>query len=206
MFPMFNVRFPPEADIPERDLLNIGRWVRSTAVLTARHQSPHCLLKGRVMRKLLLLGAIILGNDTALAADTVITNVSVVDVETGKVRSGQTVVISGNRIRSVGSKPSAKADAVAIDGSGKFMLPGFWDMGSFAFNGTRGVPAAMELMVAHGVVGTRDLGTAGTPAQIKGLIGQIESGKKVGPKVIWTTKALTLHVWPQRGQGRSELS
>lgn len=151
------------------------------------------------MRKSLLFCAVIFGNDTALA-DTLVTNVSVVDVETGRVRGGQTVVISGNRIRSVGVKPSSKADDVTIDAGGKYILPGFWDMGSFALNGTRGVPAALELMVAHGVVGTRDLGTAGTPAQIKGLLEQIESGKKVGPKVIWTTKALSRTFGPSAGK------
>lgn len=126
------------------------------------------------------------------AADTVITNVSVVDVEAGKVRSGQTVVIVGTQIEYVGGKsPAARAGATIVDARGKYILPGFWDMGNFALDGTRGVPKAMELMVAHGVVGFRDLGTAGTPAQIKALVGEIESGRRVGPKLIWASQALS---------------
>lgn len=154
------------------------------------------------MRKLLLaVCAVILGNGMAMASDTVITNVSVVDVETGKVRRDQTVVIGDVRIKFVGTKrPLGGRDANVIDGRGKYILPGFWDMGSFALNGTRGVPGAMELMIAHGVIGTRDLGTAGTPAQIKELISGIESGSRVGPKLIWTTKALSRTFGPSAGK------
>lgn len=148
---------------------------------------------GNYMRKLLLaLFYLALTGGVAHASDLAITNVSVIDVETGTVRNGQTVIIRDGVVKSVGRKrPARSGDLRVIDARGKYMLPGFWDMGSYALNGTRGVPAAMELMVAHGVVGTRDLGTAGTTAQIKSLLGEIESGKRVGPKVIWTTKALS---------------
>lgn len=137
----------------------------------------------------------------AQASGIAVTNVSIVDVETGKVRRGQTVVIADGVIKSVGSRgPAPGSNLQVINGRGKYMLPGFWDMGSYALNGTRGVPAALELMVVHGVVGTRDLGTAGTPAQIKSALEKIETGERVGPKVIWTTKALSRVFGPSAGK------
>lgn len=122
-----------------------------------------------------------------------ITNVQVVDVAKGKVTGPRIVVIDNGKILAEGppGRTAVPAEATRIDGSGRYLMPGLWDMGSFVLNGTRGAPGAMELMIAHGVIGTRDLGTAGTQAQIKALVERIERGDQAGPKVIWTTKALS---------------
>ena len=46
-------------------------------------------------------------------------------------------------------------------------------------------------MIAHGVVGTRDLGTSLSASEVSGLERDIASGVVVGPRLIWTTKALS---------------
>jgi imidazolonepropionase-like amidohydrolase len=58
-----------------------------------------------------------------------IKNVSVVDVNTGKVLENQTIVWKEGKIISVlpGNKTVLPADAVVIDGQGKFVLPGLFD-------------------------------------------------------------------------------
>src|ERR1700694_170707 len=64
-----------------------------------------------------------------------ITHVSVIDVVSGATRSDNTVIITGNRIVYAG--PSAGAnipdDARVLDGRGKFLIPGLWDMHVHAF-------------------------------------------------------------------------
>jgi hypothetical protein len=122
-----------------------------------------------------------------------ITNVQILDVAKGQVSGPRTVIVQGNLVVSVGlpRRTQVPAGASKLDGRGRFLMPGLWDMGSFVLDGTRGAPGAMELMIAHGVVGTRDLGTAVAPVQIKALLAEIESGRRAGPKLIWTTKALS---------------
>lgn len=127
-------------------------------------------------------------------AETIaIRNVAVVDVATGKVRRGQTVIVANGTIQSVArTARNRAANARVIDGTSRYLIPGLWDMGSFVLNGRySGVPGAFELMIAHGVTGTRDLETAVPPTQVKTLVRDIESGKIVGPRLIWTTKAFS---------------
>ncbi|NBB76207.1 MAG: amidohydrolase, partial [Bacteroidetes bacterium] len=56
-----------------------------------------------------------------------ITGVNVVDIEEGALLENQTVVIADGKIASVSSNAEARADSV-IDGSGKYLIPGLWDM------------------------------------------------------------------------------
>ena len=66
---------------------------------------------------------------STFAQQTVISNVNIVDVKTGRLLPGQTIVINGEKIEQVG--PSAKikpiAGAKTIDGSGKYLMPGMTD-------------------------------------------------------------------------------
>lgn len=66
---------------------------------------------------------------SAVAQQTVISNVNLVDVKTGKLLPGQTIVINEEKIEQVG--PSAKIKPIAgaqkIDGSGKYLMPGLTD-------------------------------------------------------------------------------
>jgi len=143
---------------------------------------------------LALLPALFILSGQARAETIAITDVGVVDVARGRTRVAQTVVIDSGRIRAVGDfrRTPVPADARRIDGRGRFLIPGLWDMGSFVLDGLKeGVPGGLELMVAHGIVGTRDLNTALPPAEVAALVRGIESGAIVGPKLIWTTRALS---------------
>ena len=63
-------------------------------------------------------------------SQTYLTHVTVIDTETGKEAKDRTVVISGERISEVRDSKSAKlpADAKVVDGTGKYLIPGLWDM------------------------------------------------------------------------------
>ena len=63
----------------------------------------------------------------ATPAAVAFVDVAVVDAAAGSVRPGQTVVVRGDRIESVGTAP-APPDALAIAGTGKFLVPGLIDM------------------------------------------------------------------------------
>ena len=64
-------------------------------------------------------------------ADSIaITNVTMVDVVSGAQESGMTVVTKAGQIAEVGRGIAAAGAAVRVDGTGKFLVPGLWDMHS----------------------------------------------------------------------------
>ena len=55
-------------------------------------------------------------------------NVNVVDVKTGQIAAKQNVLISGNTIQKITAKAISSKNASVVDGTGKFLIPGLWDM------------------------------------------------------------------------------
>ena len=93
----------------------------------------------------------------APSAAIAVTHVTVVDVTGGPPRTNATVVVRGNRIASISSSDSAApADARVVDGTGKYLIPGLWDMHVHAAWPNMADPVA-ELFVANGVTGVRDM-------------------------------------------------
>ena len=58
----------------------------------------------------------------------VFTRVNVVDVVNGQILPNSTVVINGRTITAVTRGGAPPAGAVVVDGLGKFLIPGLWDM------------------------------------------------------------------------------
>ncbi|NIP14827.1 MAG: amidohydrolase, partial [Gemmatimonadetes bacterium] len=98
---------------------------------------------------LLLLPAVPAGAQDRLA----ISPVTVVDVAEAVLRPHQTVIVSGDRIAAVGEAGVVEvpAGAVVIDGSGKFVIPGLWDMHVHTGNDRNAREIVYPLLVAHGV-------------------------------------------------------
>ena len=64
-----------------------------------------------------------------VAAQTiVIKDVTVIDATGAPERKGLTVAIDGNRISAIEKKIHTRKGMVVIDGKGKFLIPGLWDM------------------------------------------------------------------------------
>lgn len=102
----------------------------------------------------------------------------VFDSETGKVLPDQTVVITGNRIVSVGAGKSGTlpGGAFKIDATGKTLIPGLWDMHAHVAEGDG------LLNLAAGVTTVRDLGNS-----IDELLARrkrIEEGTEIGTRII----------------------
>jgi len=108
-----------------------------------------------------------------------ITNVTLVDVVSGARQTAMTVVTKGGEIAEIGRAISVPPGAVRVDGTGKFLIPGLWDMHSH--NQASGAEA-LELYVAHGVVGTRDMGS--DLEFILPLRDRIRRGELSGPEIV----------------------
>src|SRR5215471_3619342 len=67
--------------------------------------------------------------DSAIAP-MALTGVTVIDVETGARRTGVTVLTQGDRFAAVGSEIAIPQGTIRVNGKGKFLIPGLWDMHS----------------------------------------------------------------------------
>lgn len=111
-----------------------------------------------------------------------ITHVQVVDVEAGRLVRDQTVIVRGNRIASVGParRANVPAGARVVDGRGRFLIPGLWDM--HAHTAMPGGRAVLPLYVVNGVTGVRDM--AGDWNQLVAWRREIANGTLLGPRMI----------------------
>lgn len=140
------------------------------------------------MRRILsLLVTILL--PTILIAQTkplVFTRVTVIDMVDAKPKTNMTVIVEGNRITLIGksSKIRVPKNAQVIDATGKFLIPGLWDMHVHALQKER-VDYFFQLFVANGVTGIRDTGTTEDGfAVLARLRKEIVDGTRIGPRII----------------------
>jgi imidazolonepropionase-like amidohydrolase len=115
-----------------------------------------------------------------------ITNVTVIDTAGGPSRPNVTVLIDGNRISYIGKGHlHIPKQAHVIDGTGKYLIPGLWDMHVHTFFGDW-VPGAKEvtlpLFIANGITGVRDMGS--DLDLILAARRDTASGSLLGPRMI----------------------
>jgi imidazolonepropionase-like amidohydrolase len=115
-----------------------------------------------------------------------IEHVRLFDSEHATMLEDQTVVVNGERFVAVGPATSAKvpADAERIDGTGKTILPGLFDMHVHA-QALDGI-----LNIASGVTTVRDMGN--DIDQLKNLQDQWQSGAAIGPR-LWKSGFIDGH-------------
>jgi hypothetical protein len=117
----------------------------------------------------------------------VITHVTVIDVAGGAARNDMSVVVAGERITQIGSSRRVKIPKGAriVDATGKFLIPGLWDMHVHTFFGTwvpGGRDVTLPLFVANGITGVRDMGSE--LDLILAARGEIAEGKLLGPRMV----------------------
>lgn len=109
-------------------------------------------------------------------------HVTVIDGTDPSPRPDQTVVILGSRIVSVGPSGTARIPrgARVVDGRGKFLIPGLWDM--HVHTAIAGGRELLRLYAANGVTGVRDM--AGDWRTLAAWRADIARGRLVGPRLV----------------------
>lgn len=108
------------------------------------------------------------------ATETLITDVSVINVETGEVMPHQNILLSGDEIIAVGSDVTADG-AFVVKAQNQFAIPGLFDMHAHSF---KMAPSLTHpLFVASGVTAIRDMGGC------------------LGPDDAWTACAADKRIW-----------
>ena len=126
---------------------------------------------------------------------TCISDVTVIDVEAGQHQPGLNVTIRGDRIESVSGMvlDEPGCDAI-VDGSGRFAVPGFWDM---HVHGTTRAHL-WPIYIANGVTGVRDLFGPDDISELRDQLAAASVKPRVvtagpivdGPPGIWPGSAL----------------
>ena len=144
------------------------------ALAGSRCPSAHSSLRRRTQwTATLALGCRLLSPTVANAQQPAATRalvfdgVTVIDVEHGKRLPAQRVVVVGNRITAVGTVTTTAIPpgAQVVNATGKYVVPGFWDMHTHTEGDSANVAAQAAfhrrlypLYIANGITGIRELG------------------------------------------------
>ncbi len=103
-----------------------------------------------------------------------------VDVSASTVHPHVTVLIEGENIKAIGASASLHIPAGAriVNGTGKFLIPGLWDMHVHLWYRENQLP----VFLAFGVTGVQDMGS--DFERTSAWRAAIETGKAVGPHIV----------------------
>jgi cytosine/adenosine deaminase-related metal-dependent hydrolase len=121
----------------------------------------------------------------------VIRNVTLIDGTGAAPRAGMTVVVEEDRITGIGAAESVQfpPSARLIDGSGRFLIPGLWDMHVHL----RDLDGTLPLFIVNGVTTVRDMGS-----ELEETVDQrarIKSGGLIGPNIKTSGMMLESRSW-----------
>jgi hypothetical protein len=135
----------------------------------------------RYVKSLAIVLMAVVAAPQSAAPTLAITGIAVVDAARGALLRDRTVLVEGSRIVRIGPTASTRVPAGArvLEGAGKFLLPGLWDMHSHAV--TFG-PTSLPLYLANGVTSIRDMG-AERFAEAKAWRDRIAAGELDGPRM-----------------------
>jgi amidohydrolase family protein len=118
--------------------------------------------------------------ERAPPASLALTHITVIDMSGAQPKPDMTVLVVGSRIARIGktSVVQIPRGTQVVDSTGKFLIPGLWDMHVHFTDAKRVFP----LFVANGVTGVRNMG--GDLDKLLAWRSEVESGKLVGPRII----------------------
>lgn len=131
-------------------------------------------------------------------APIVFTHVTIIDVNGSAPRRDMTVVITGDRISAVGDNISVPAGAQVVDATGKFLIPGLWDMHVHWY-----MRDTFSLFIANGVTGVRQM--FGNSDLLRWRE-QIAKGSLLGPRMVVASQIIDgpQPIWPNSIAVRNE--
>ncbi|HLX90494.1 MAG TPA: amidohydrolase family protein [Puia sp.] len=115
------------------------------------------------------------------SAQFFLTHINIVDVEKGQISKDQTVAITGNRISAISSNVPTHDQGRVYDCSGKYLIPGLWDMHIHDGGDQDTRFEYLPLFIANGITGVRDMW--GSPEMLA-LKNDIDEGRFTGPRMV----------------------
>jgi Amidohydrolase family len=136
----------------------------------------------------------------------ILTHVTIIDVTGSPAKPDMNVVIRNHRIAAIGRSSAVvpPTDSEIVDASGKFLIPGLWDM--HVHTGRKDI--FLPLYIANGVTGVRDMGgdiedPTGELSSLSGRYVQlslwreaIDEGSLIGPRLVIAGFLIDGFKWP----------
>ena len=137
----------------------------------------------RLVTTVVLLAAAWAGSVGAQSVTLAVTNVTLIDGTGASPRPTTTVIVNGGRIATIGRSGRIRLplDAIVVDGTGKFLIAGLWDMHVHLGSYQEGVKVLPRL-VGYGITGVRDM--ASPPDDILRLRRETGDLTILGPQII----------------------
>lgn len=116
-----------------------------------------------------------------------IANITLVDVKSGTAQVHRNVVVRDGKIDDVrySSQIKGKLPGMQINGTGKYLIPGLWDMHVHMVFGDwfpHGKEVTLPLFIANGITGVRDMGSE--LEVLQQWRKEIAAGTLVGPRMV----------------------
>ena len=118
-----------------------------------------------------------------------IEDVTVVDIATASTHPHQTVVIEGDHIIAIHSPSAIPKSARVIRGTGKFLMPGLWDMRVHLTPDRASGRNPLPEYLAAGVTGVQDVGSDFT--RVSAWRDAVKNGTAPGPEVLTSGPAVS---------------
>jgi len=118
----------------------------------------------------------------------IIHEVTVIDATGSPAQPHRTVIVRDGKIEEIGSSDRSRGRTLAgvqVDGTGKFLVPGLWDMHVHMAFGDwfpRGKQVTLPLFIANGITGVRDMG--GELDVLQQWRKEINAGTLIGPRMV----------------------
>jgi imidazolonepropionase-like amidohydrolase len=138
---------------------------------------------------------------TGYSQNILIKHINIVDVTTGQIHADRFVHVANGKIQAIADRPVRARQAKKLNGKGKFLIPGLWDMHVHTADSSY-----LDLFILHGVTGIRDMGGAVSQAtngcesiSIEKLLRWrqlIQSGTLIGPRMFVSGPVVSNTGWP----------
>lgn len=149
------------------------------------------------MRFMMVFLVVLAWSTPSHSRSVAIENVTIIDPGTGQRLHNMTVVWSGAKIHRVANgRLKLSPQTQRINGAGKYLIPGLWDMHVHLFNnatnaGTNDVSSSYPLLIGFGVTGVRDMWTdAEDRKAVEAWRREIQRGRMFGPRVVVGSRIL----------------
>ena len=141
----------------------------------------------RVLLCVLLTAAACLAQSST-SSTLIIHDVTVIDATGAPANPHQTVIVRDGRIEAIDSSGGGFGGMLPgthVDGTGKFLIPGLWDMHVHMVFGDwfpGGKEVTLPLFIANGITGVRDMG--GELEVLQQWRKEISAGTLIGPRIV----------------------
>src|SRR4029453_6065442 len=135
-----------------------------------------------------LLSALLFAQARTAHQSLVLTHVTVIDMTGVPPKSDQTVIITSDRIVALGksSEVVVPQNASVVEATGKFLIPGLWDMHIHTVydKADDTESALLPLFIANGITGIRNMGSINSLDQVNKWRQASADGKLIAPRVV----------------------